>query len=112
MLEKVKMLLGISDTSKDDILSLILEIIQDEVKNYCHIEEIPKRLETIVVRMAVDLYRSEGYGTGTKPLTVSSVSRGDVSTSFDTSSAGGLSGVKSVVDDYAAQLQAFRQMRW
>lgn len=75
MLEKLKLILGVQDAEQDGVLSFALETVQDEVKNYCHIDEIPTALENIVVRMAADLCRSEGYGQAEKPQTVQSVSR-------------------------------------
>lgn len=113
MLENLKMVLGIGDTSQDGVLSFILETIQVEVKNYCNIDEIPAALENIIVRMAADLYRSEGYGQAQKPQTAQSVSRGDVTINYGSGAATAeITDGKSILDDYAAQLQAFRRLRW
>lgn len=113
MLEKLKILLGINDGAQDAVLTFILEIVQDEVKNYCHIEAIPEGLENIVVRMAVDLYRSEGYGSAAAPQAAKSVSRGDVTIAYgDGGATAEITGGKAVLDDYKAQLQAFRRLRW
>ena len=113
MLEKLKMLLGIEDASLDGVLSLVLETVQDQAKNYCNIKEIPTALENITVRMAADLYRSEGYGQAQRPQTAQSVTRGDVTVNYGSSAATAeITGLKSILDDYAAQLQAFRRVRW
>ena len=113
MLEKLKMLLGITDDSKDGILNFALEYAQDFAKNYCNIEAIPQGAETLIVRMAADLYRSEGYGQGEKPQTAKSVRRGDVTVDYGNASAtAAISGEKSVLDDYRTQLNAFRRLRW
>ena len=113
MLEKLKLILGVQDAEQDGVLSFALETVQDEVKNYCHIDEIPTALENIVVRMAADLCRSEGYGQAEKTQTVQSVSRGDVTVSYGSEPATAeITGGKSILDDYAAQLNAFRRLRW
>ena len=114
MLEKLKLILGVKaeDTEKDGVLSFSLETAQDEVKNYCNIEEIPAALENIVVRIAADMYRSEGYGQADAPRVAQSVKRGDVSINYGSGTATAeISGVKSFIDDYRAQLQAFRKLR-
>ena len=37
-LEKLKMLLGVTDASKDGVFSFALETVHEMVKNYCGIE--------------------------------------------------------------------------
>lgn len=109
MTDKVKTLLGITDGEKDALISFCVDAATDEVKNFCNLEELPTELENIVVRMAVDMYRSEVYGSAERGG-VSSVSRGDVRVDYG-SSVGGVSGEKAFIDDYKSQLYAFRKMR-
>ncbi len=109
-IETLKMILGV--TGKDELLQFTLDTVIDEVKNYCNITEIPSELDNIILRMAADVWRSEGYGNEGKPQTATSVSRGDVSVSFDGQSTATISGMKSILDDYRAQLAAFRKLRW
>ena len=113
MLEKLKMILGMQDTEKDGVLSFTLESAEQAVKGYCHIDEIPAALENTVIRIAADMYRSEGYGQDSAPRVAQSVSRGDVSINYGNGSATAeIGGVKSFIDDYKAQLNAFRRLRW
>ena len=115
MLEKLKLLLGITGEEQDAVLSFVLDTITDMVMNYCNLDEIPPRLENIVVRMAADQYRSEGYGQAAAPQTAQSVSRGDVTVSYGSaaSNTAEITGSgKSILDDYRAQLNAFRRLRW
>lgn len=112
-LEKLKMLLGVTDASKDGVFSFALETVHEMVKNYCGIEEIPEGLTNTVVRMAADLSRSEGYGSEAAPQTAKSVTRGDVTIAYGgTGAAAGLTGEKAVLDDYRTQLNAYRRLRW
>ncbi|WP_052516585.1 phage head-tail connector protein [Paenibacillus popilliae] len=112
MLDKLKIGLGITGTDKDGLLQFVLDVVIDEIANYCNLELLPARLENVAVRMAADLWRSEGYGNESKPQAVKSVHRGDVSTSFTDVATGEVKGIKAIVDDYAAQLNAFRKLRW
>ena len=115
MLEKLKMLLGITDEEQDGVLSFILDTVTDMVLNYCNLDEIPQRLENIVVRMAADQYRSEGYGQAAAPQVAQSVMRGDVTVNYGSGNNGNtaeITGGKSILDDYRAQLNAFRRLRW
>lgn len=111
-LEKLKLLLGEKDASKDDVLSFTLENVHDLIRNYCNIPEVPSALENTAVRMAADLFRSEGYGNAAAPQTAKSVSRGDVTISYsDGATVASVTGGKAILDDYRTQLQAFRRLR-
>ena len=112
-LERLKLLLGVNDESKDGVLSFALETVQEMVLNYCNIEEIPEGLKNTVVRMAADLYRSEGYGQEAAPKTAQSVTRGDVTVNYGSgSTVANASGEKSILDDYRGQLNVYRKLRW
>lgn len=112
MMQSLKLILGITGDEKDGLLKFVLDTVTDEVMNYCNIIEIPAGLERVIIRMAADMYRSEGYGQEAKDPSVKSVSRGDQSTSFDTTAVGNLEAGKSIIDDYASQLNAYRKLRW
>ena len=76
MTDKLKLLLGITGEDRDDILSFALETVTDMALGYCNLDELPPQLENTVVRMAADLYRSEGYGQAAVPQVAQSVTRG------------------------------------
>lgn len=112
-IEKLKLLLGITDDVKDGILTFTLETVNEMVKNFCNLEEVPEELKNTVVRMAADLYRSEGYGQESAPQFTKSVSRGDVTVTYaDSYGAAKISGEKAILNDYRAQLVPFRKLRW
>lgn len=102
-------LLGIKDEEKDILVEFALENAEETVKNYCHIEEIPKELDTTVLRMAVDIYRNEQLGSVNTPQAVSSVKVGDTSTSFKTSSA---EFSESIMKNYKAVLNRYRRIQF
>lgn len=82
-LERLKSLLGIEDDTKDNILEFIISDVEETIKNYCNIEEVPEGLINTSYRMAMDLYRNENVGHEESALgSVSSISEGDTTTSF------------------------------
>lgn len=113
MLKKMLMILGKSNptSGETELLQFVLDLAIDKVKNYCHIEAIPKGLENTVVRLAVDLLRIEGYGSEEKPKEVTAVRRGDVSTSFASVSTS--ENIQSdFLSKYKGELNSFRKLKW
>ena len=107
------MILGKSNPTNEEteLLQFVLDLAVDKVKNYCHIETIPKGLENTVVRLAVDLWRIEGYGSEEKPKEVTAVRRGDVSTSFASVSTS--ENIQSdFLSKYKGELNSFRKLKW
>lgn len=84
-MEQLKILLGINsqDMSKDTILELVLNECRDYILSYCHLQEIPLKLRSLVPFMAADMYRAKGYGAKALPADVKSVSEGQRTVSFD-----------------------------
>lgn len=111
MFKKFLLILGKSNPTSEEteLLQFILDLACDKIKNYCNINEIPKGLENTAVRIAADIWRSESYGNEEKTPEVTSVKRGDVSTSFSSVSSGGDS---IFFSKYKAELNRFRKLRW
>lgn len=55
---KIKILLGIEDSTLDETLQLYLEITIQSVLNYCNISELPSALDYLVCRLVADAYRT------------------------------------------------------
>lgn len=111
-LDKLKQLLGIalSDTSKDFILEFILEDVTQVIKDYCHISEIPTELNNTILKMAIDMYRSENLGSEESSLgSVSSITEGDTTVSYKGINA---EAKNSLVKDYKVQLNKYRKLVW
>ena len=99
-LEKLKILRGLSDPAtdnKDDeedtevndkknadiILEFIINNVEEIIKNYCHVEEVPEGLLNTAYRMAIDIYRNENVGSPESASgSVASINEGDTSISF------------------------------
>lgn len=99
-LEKLKILLVLSEPAtdnKDDeedtevndkknadiILEFIINNVEEIIKNYCHVEEVPEGLLNTAYRMAIDIYRNENVGSPESASgSVASINEGDTSISF------------------------------
>mgnify|MGYP002512664504 CR=1 FL=1 len=51
ILEKLKQLLGIHDDLQDTVLEFIISDVEETIKNYCNLEEVPKGLLQTSYRM-------------------------------------------------------------
>ena len=57
MLRKIKLLLGIND--EDDLLRLLIQMAEEEIKSFCHIEDTDG-LENVIIMMVVEKYNKMG----------------------------------------------------
>lgn len=63
LLERVKVRLGIADTSKDDLLSELIMSAKEYVVTFCNragMEDIPASLDGIIIKMVVIDYNKIG----------------------------------------------------
>lgn len=103
-------ILGIEDNDKDITLQFVLSDVKQIIKNYCHIKEVPKELNTTVLRMAIDLYRNKNLGEEESSLgSISSITEGDTSISYRSSAT---EFKDSLLNDYKAQLNKYRKLVW
>lgn len=110
-LKRFKGLLGIpeADVSRDIPMQFILDDVEETVKNYCNLDDIPETLVNTAYRMAMDLYRYVRPGESNAPMVVASFSEGDTSTSF-TGAADALN--VGILMDYQGQLNRYRKVVW
>ena len=110
-LAKLKALLGIEDDSKNVILEFIIADVEETIKNYCHVEKMPEGLVNTGYRMAMDLYRNENIGSEMAAVgTVSSISEGDTSTSFQQCVDNNFK--DTVLKNYKSSLNRYRKVAW
>lgn len=110
-LEKLKKLLGIelTDTTKDFPLQFILDDVFQIIKDYCHIKEVPIELGNTVLKMAIDLYRSENLGSEENSLgSISSITEGDTSISYKNT----IDYKDGLIKNYKTQLNKYRKLVW
>lgn len=109
-LERLKLLLGISemDTSQNAALRFAIDDVEEMVRNYCNLNEVPAGLTNTCYRMAMDLYRAEAMGEKDTPLLVSSISEGGTSTSFGNKTE---LLKDTLLKNYKSQLNRYRKLR-
>ena len=112
MIDTLKGLLGagVNETGAQFCLDDCTRLALD----YCHLEELPAGLESTVIRMAVDMYRLEGYGQAATPKgPVTALKEGDQSVSYAADRAGAIAGSGAkLLTDYAGRLNEYRKLRW
>ena len=82
MLDQVKMLLGITDTGKDGLLTYIGNLVNGMAMQYCRLSVRPDDFDTVLPPMVAERYRANGWGQECTPQTVESISEGNVSVHF------------------------------
>lgn len=109
-LEKIKKLLGISldDESKDFLLEFILENVQETIKNYCNITEIPNELGTFIQAKVISIFRYESN----KYKGVKSITEGDTKIDFAIENNGVETSTYSLNDFDKKTLRNFRKVKF
>ena len=57
------MLLGIKDDEQDSLLSFLIEDTVNMIMAYCHIDVLPRQLESLVPKIAAEAQRIKAMGT-------------------------------------------------
>ena len=108
-LNRLKLILGISDTTQDALLTFVIETMEEQVLSYIGHETLPIELERTLVQMTAEQWRIGSAGHSEQSTgAVTSVKRGDVTTAFATpvhSNSDGFYG-------YRTTLNAHRKLRW
>jgi len=86
-------------------LEMAFDLAAAEVLAYCRLQELPEFLEPVFSAVVIGFYRGAG---NSEDAVVRSVSRGDVSISYEV----GNNGEAVVLQDYAAALAPFRSIGW
>ena len=66
LLNRIKVLLGISNNDNEELLNEIVELTKSKILNYINKEELPSELEFILVEMAISRFNkigSEGFAS-------------------------------------------------
>lgn len=96
MLEQIKELLGIADTSKDGLINYHINTVSKRIINYCNIIEVPVELEYVVIEIVVKRMTKE---TGVK-----SVTRGDVKVEYESNA--------DELELYLKDLKTFKRVKF
>ena len=101
VLQKVKVLLGITTEDQDDVLEYVIQTVQTLVLRYINWDELPLELENVLAVMCVSYYKAAGLGT----TAVGSGSSGSAGTFNLGNDNGDFFGWKTVLNEY-------RKLRW
>lgn len=74
MLDKIKLLLSITNDDLDELLSMLIALCQEEAYTYCNLPEYDDKLDYIVMEMVIEKYNRIG-SEGTTAQSVSGVSQ-------------------------------------
>lgn len=102
----LKMMLGITDDTQDDLLTFLMNEVRDMICGYCRIETVPAKLESLVPVIAAELYRRKGYGSAEAPQEVSTITEDKRSVSFHKSEK-----ESDVLMNYYKRLKPFINVR-
>ncbi|MBS7132331.1 phage head-tail connector protein [Clostridium sp.] len=94
-LEKLKIRLGISDNSEDNLLNMLLEDAEGEILDFCNRDILPDKAQVLQRELAINYYNrigSEGEA---------SRSEGGVSVSYST----------EIPENIKSRLLAFRRLK-
>lgn len=92
----------LQQAESDADLDLLIAQVSQQIKNYCHLEELPAALNFTAAAMVLDLQRAE---TG-KNIMVTEIKMGDTSYGLQRDER-----INSLIKDYRSTLQQFRKLR-
>lgn len=98
----------------DKIIDFTVDKIMNDVANYCNIpiDELPNELSTVVVNMAVQAIKVNGFLDGESAANIQSLNEGDTSVTFKPVSDiyVALQGLNPITDNYTNILNNFRRL--
>lgn len=113
MLEKLKLLLGITDSSLNELLQLELDTVVDQILSYCRLKTLPEGLENVAVTLCADLHRASGNGTENGAQgPVQSIKMGDTSMQFGSAFSVDSNAAFGFLKNYLPVLERFRKVGW
>lgn len=109
-LSNVKLLLGISGEGEDGVIQFLIATVNQEILNYCNINELPPALNYTLCMMVADLYRDRKKDNASNAVVgnVSSVSEDGRSVSFTSGAE-----LKTAIEDKitrTAELKRYKKL--
>lgn len=111
----IKQLKGLTDDKKDAVVTFAMGKAMDDIKNYCHILEIPPGLESTIVSMSLDILDESGFLKTDKDLAdgrVESIKEGDTTVNLmtDAEHFKAIAGTPSFAKNYKSVLNVYRKV--
>jgi len=98
MLENIKMLLDITDDSKDNLINYYIDLCVQTLLNMLKLEDLPEQLNTVIERKVVQLMQS-----GLDGQRVTQIDRGDYKVKYEYDSSSN----KNLFSDMMGELKPF-----
>lgn len=109
IIDQVKALLGITDTTQDVTLTYLIDLVTQLAQDYTRLAALPPAVNTYMVDMVIDRYRMRGYGQTGLPQVVSSITEDRKQIQFrDTSPAPDVNYGISLSEQEKVQLRRYR----
>lgn len=116
IVDQVKLLIPNNDENPnyEQIIDFTIDKIMNDIANYCNIpiDELPKELSTVVVNMAVQAIKVNGFLDDENAANIQSLNEGDTSVTFrpvsDVYMA--LQSLNPITDNYTSILNNFRRL--
>lgn len=116
IVSQVKLLIPNNDENPnyDEIIDFTIDKIMNDIANYCNIpiDELPNELSTVVVSMAVQAIKINGFLDSDSAANIQSLNEGDTSVTFKPVSDiyVALQGLNPITDNYTSILNNFRRL--
>lgn len=116
IVDQVKLLIPNNDENPnyEQIIDFTIDKIMNDIANYCNIpiDELPKELSTVVVNMAVQAIKVNGFLDDENAANIQSLNEGDTSVTFKPVSDIylALQGLNPITDNYTNILNNFRRL--
>lgn len=116
IVNQVKLLIPNNDENPnyEQIIDFTVDKIMNDIANYCNIpiDELPNELSTVVVNMAVQAIKVNGFLDDENAANIQSLNEGDTSVTFKPVSDiyVALQGLNPITDNYTNILNNFRRL--
>lgn len=116
IVDQVKLLIpnGNENPDYDKIIDFTVDKIMNDIANYCNIPigELPNELSIVVVNMAVQAIKVNGFLDNENAANIQSLNEGDTSVTFKPVSDiyVALQGLNPITDNYTSILNNFRRL--
>lgn len=110
MLENIKLIIGLTDDSQDQLILLYIDKITNMVLGYCNIDALNMALESFVEDKVASIIQTKGSAGNTSSTgAVKAVTRGDTRIEYNVISSIGGSGTADLTDSDKSFLNRFRK---
>lgn len=108
MLDEIKLIVGISDNSKDTLINYYIQSITNDVNNYCNLNAIPSQLEGFIKKKVISILKYEMN----EYKGIKSIAEGDTKVEVAIENNGAESLIYSLNDNDRRELLPFRKVKF